>query len=194
MGNNFCPGRERFSGHNHLVAHFEKLRIVDRRGQIYLPYVGDVHVAGLDAPGLRARVVERFGELYQNPVVDVRIRIRVNITGSVRQPGAYYLDPTSTLVDALGQAGGAGAEIDLGVVGGASDPTRIRLVRDGSTQIVNLSPDQASPEVLAMLAQSGDWIHVPPRARSRTRDNITFAASFVGLITSVISVVILATR
>ncbi|MEX2527362.1 MAG: polysaccharide biosynthesis/export family protein [Gemmatimonadota bacterium] len=169
-------------------------RIVDRNGNIYLPFVGNLRVQGLDVAGLRELVTRRFADLYENPVVDAQVRIRVNITGAVRQAGSYLLDPTSTLVDALAQAGGAGAEIDLGVVGGASDPSQIRLVRDGRAQILNFAPDQASPEVLGMLAQSGDWLHVPPRGRSRTRENITFVSSILGLITSAAAVVVLATR
>lgn len=169
-------------------------RIVDRNGTIYLPFVGNVRVQGLDVTGLRELVTQRFADLYENPVVDAQVRIRVNITGSVRQPGSYLLDPTATLVDALANAGGTGAEVDLGLQGGAADPTRVRLVRDGDAHILNFAADQASPEVLGMLAQSGDWLHVPPRNRSRTRENITFASSILGLVTSVAAVVVLATR
>ncbi len=169
-------------------------RTVDRNGRIYLPYVGTVELTGLDAPGIREVLTQRFSEFYDSPVVDVTVLLRVNVTGAVRLPGSYFLDPASTIVDALSRGGGTGTEVDIGMVGGAADPSQVRLVRGGTTETLNLRPDEATPEVLTRRIQSGDWLYVPPRPRSRWRDNIQFISTIVGLVAGVATVVIVTTR
>jgi len=69
-------------------------RILDRDGDLYLPYVGTIHAAGQDQTSLREVLVERFGAFYSQPVVNVKVELRVNVTGSVVRPGQYYLDPS----------------------------------------------------------------------------------------------------
>ncbi len=76
----------------------------------------------------------------------------------------------------------------------AGNPSAVRLVRDGQTIILDLRPETADPRVLAMRIQSGDWIHVPPRPRSRFRDEIQFWGSLVSLFTSMVAAVVLIGR
>lgn len=164
-------------------------RIIDRTGDIFLPYVGTVHVAGLDEMGLRDLLTRRYGSFYSDPVVDVKVELRVNVTGAVGHPGQYFLDPTATLVDAVATAGGMASEYAVTNVQIAADQSRVRLVRNGRSYTVNLRPSEVADSVLLMRIRSGDWIHVPARERSRVRDNVqfwgsvlSFVASFVGLI------------
>ena len=168
------------------------IRIVDLGGEIFLPYVGTVRVAGLDAAGIRELLVERYGGVYSNPVVDVAVRLRVNLLGSVRMPGHYFVDPTSTVIDAIATAGGFTQELEVGGTGGgASDPSQVRLVRGSETQILDLRAESSHPEHFSVTIQSGDWLYVPPRPRSRWRDEITFWSSVTSLILGVASLVIL---
>jgi protein involved in polysaccharide export with SLBB domain len=161
-------------------------RIVDRDGNVYFPYVGTVHVEGLDAGGIRDLLIRKFQPFYNDPVITVNVQLRVNVTGVVPAPGHYLLDPTSTIVDALATAGGAGGEIAINN-NVAGDPSEVRLIRtDGETMLLDLRPDNADPDVLGMLIQSGDWIHVPPLGRSRWRDDIQFWGSVLTLLTSVV--------
>ena len=137
-------------------------RWVDQNGQIYLPYIGQASVAGLDADGIRAQLANQFQAFYDGPVIEVAVKLHVNVTGTVRTPGHYYVEPTSTLVDALAIAGGSGGEIDFASQGGAADPSKVQLVRDGALEILDLRAEAITPEVFSRIVRSGDWLHVPP--------------------------------
>ena len=169
------------------------IRIVDPSGQIYLPYVGTVIVAGMSAPEIRNLLEREYSSLYSSPVVDVASRIKVNVTGAVRNPGHYLLDPSSTLIDALSSAGGVSSEIDSGS-GAASDAEFSRFVRSGTLHILDLRPNTGDPSVFSLPVQSSDWIHIPVASRSKTRESVQFWAGIVGLAASTISLFILVGR
>ncbi|RMH20818.1 MAG: hypothetical protein D6701_03455 [Gemmatimonadetes bacterium] len=166
-------------------------RIVDRNGKLFLPFVGTVAVAGLDADGIRRLLTERYAEYFADPVIEVTVQIKVNVTGAVRNPGSYFLDPSSTVIDAIAEAGGTGTGLDIsGQFGGAADISAVRLVRDGVPRIVDLDPDRAGIEVVQMPVFSGDWIHVPPKSESRLREDIQFWGGVVSLVGGVVAVFI----
>lgn len=169
-------------------------RIVDVNGNVFLPYVGSVRVAGYDETRLRDLLVDAYRQFYDDPVVDIRVELRVNVTGAVGQAGRYYLDPTATIMDAMAAAGGVGSEFAVSGTQVPADPTAVRLVRDGELIILNLRPDEVDRSVLLMRIQSGDWFHVPSRARSRVRDEITFWGSVISFVASAIGLVILIGR
>ncbi len=167
------------------------IRIVDPNGEIYLPYVGSVQVSGLSAPEIRRRLEEAYSRLYSNPVVDVVSRLKVNVTGAVKAPGHYLMDPSSTIIDALARAGGVGSEIDLGYAA-ASDAQSSRFVRNGVLHILDLRPNTGDPTVFTLPVQSGDWIHIPIAERSRIREQVQFWGSIVSLVAATVSLIIIA--
>lgn len=83
---------------------------VDRSGNVYLPQVGPVHVAGLPFSALDAHLRAAIGRVYRNfdLTADVgQIRaIQVYVSGQARRPGVYTVSSLSTLVDALFASGG----------------------------------------------------------------------------------------
>lgn len=83
---------------------------VDRSGEIYLPQVGGVHVAGLPFSGLDQHLRDAISRIYRNfdLTADVgQIRsIQVYVAGAARRPGVYTVSSLSTLVDALFASGG----------------------------------------------------------------------------------------
>jgi len=166
------------------------VRIVDPSGHIYLPYLGSVGVSGLSAPQIRELLAEEYSVLYSEPVVEVVSRLKVNVTGAVRDPGHYLLDPSSTLIDALASAGGVASEIDLGY-SAASDPEQSRFVRNGELFVLDLRPNTVDPRVFSLPIQSGDWIHIPIAERSRVREQVQFWGSVVSLALSTVALVIL---
>lgn len=87
---------------------------VDRSGEIYLPQVGNVHVAGLAFSELDMHLRDAVGRVYRNfnLTVDMgQIRsIQVYVTGEARRPGLYTVSSLSTLVDALFASGGPAVE------------------------------------------------------------------------------------
>ncbi|HVT97594.1 MAG TPA: SLBB domain-containing protein [Acidobacteriaceae bacterium] len=86
---------------------------VDRSGEIYVPQVGQVHVAGMPFSALDEHLRSAVSRVYRNfdLTVDVgQIRaIQVYLAGSARSPGVYTVSSLSTLVDALFAGGGPSA-------------------------------------------------------------------------------------
>jgi protein involved in polysaccharide export with SLBB domain len=83
---------------------------VDRSGDIFLPQVGPVHVAGMPFSALDEHLRGAIGRVYRNfeLTADVgQIRaIQVYISGQARRPGVYTVSSLSSLVDALFASGG----------------------------------------------------------------------------------------
>jgi len=111
---------------NYLIGPGDELRIrvwgqvnfradvrVDRAGEIYLPQIGEVHVAGIPFSDLDGHLRQAVGRVYRNfdLTADVgQIRaIQVYLTGEARRPGVYTVSSLSTLVDALFASGGPSA-------------------------------------------------------------------------------------
>jgi len=183
-----------FSAAGEEVSVIEGERVVDRNGDVFLPFVGSIHVSGLDETQLRELLTERYSRFYDQPVVDVRVALRVNITGAVGNPGQFFMDPTSTVADAIAEAGGIGPEFAVSSIQLPADPESVRLVRDGETLILNLQPREVSDAVLNMRIQSGDWFHIPYQSRSRVRDEVQFWGSVVSFAASIVGLVVLISR
>lgn len=86
---------------------------VDRNGQIDLPRVGTLTVAGLQYTQLHGFMQSAIGALYKDFELSVSLgelrSIQVFVLGQARQPGAYTISSLSTLVDALFASGGPSA-------------------------------------------------------------------------------------
>lgn len=169
-------------------------RTVDPNGELFLPFLGTVSVLGMESADIRKLLEERYGALYSSPVVEVVTQVNVNITGAVRNPGQYFVSPSATLVDALALAGGATSEIDISLQGGASDPSQVRLVRDGVGTVLDLRPLAVRPEVIDLLVQSGDWLYMPRAQSSQLRENVSFWGSVLSTLFTGVSLVILIAR
>ncbi len=87
---------------------------VDRSGEVYLPQVGPVHVAGLPYSDLDKHLRQAIGRVYKNFDLFANIgqirSIQVYVTGQARRPGVYTVSSLSTLVDALFASGGPSVE------------------------------------------------------------------------------------
>jgi protein involved in polysaccharide export with SLBB domain len=77
---------------------------------------------------------------------------RVTVTGAVRNPGVYPLDPTLTITDAIALAGGPAPD-------GKRDQVEIR--RGGKVIVGDLRSDAVIGD---SPIQSGDQLYVPTRA------------------------------
>ena len=132
---------------------------VDRSGEIYLPQVGQIHVAGLAFSDLDAHLRQAIGRVYHNfdLTVDVgQIRaIQIYVSGAARRPGVYTVSSLSTLVDALFASGGPSIDGSLRAIElrrGGAVVTRFDLydllIRGDKTKDAKLL--------------GGDVIYIPP--------------------------------
>lgn len=132
---------------------------VSEAGNIEVPLVGGVHVAGLLLPDaeqlLRRECVTR--RLYRDPLVSVLLRkrktIRVTIVGAVNHPGTYELPAVSgDLLAAVNAAGGLSPKAstiveirslgDTGAWGGAGGDPRRTVAQAGSVRVDLIAASQ----------------------------------------------------
>jgi protein involved in polysaccharide export with SLBB domain len=128
---------------------------VPQNGVVSFPRIGVIDVRGMSHDSLRARLVREYGKYVRD--ADSRIRLdvhrKVRVTGAVRNPNVYTLNPTWTLADAIAAAGGALPE-------GRRDIVELR--RDG--QVVQVLLLDESGALADSPVQSGDQLHVPERS------------------------------
>jgi protein involved in polysaccharide export with SLBB domain len=83
---------------------------VDREGNIDIPRVGPVNVAGVKYSDLHDKLASALARYYKQFQLSVslgRLRsIQIFVTGFARQPGNYTVSSLTTLVDALFASGG----------------------------------------------------------------------------------------
>ena len=125
---------------------------VNVAGEVILPRLGTIHLVSIPADSLQSILINKYRVYLNNPSIEVSLLRRISITGAVRNPGVYPVDPTLTVSDALSLAGGAAAD-------GRRD--KVEIIRNGS----RLSADLRTDAIVANSPiQSGDQLYVPTRA------------------------------
>ncbi len=134
-------------------------REVDTNGNIFLPNVGTVHVAGVRFGDLQDTISNAIGRQYKGYTVEVRISklrgIRVYVTGFANNPGAFTVSSLSTLTNAVIQAGGPSA-------GGSF--RSVQLIRNGHV-VANYDLYQllrGGNRINDAVLQNEDVLFIPP--------------------------------
>ena len=133
--------------------------IVDRSGQIYVPQVGQVSVAGVHYGDLEQHLKDEISKIFRNFNVSVNVgrlrSIQVFVVGNALYPGTYTISSLSTLVNAVFASGGPTPQGSLRHIQVRRDGTTITdfdfydlLVRGDKSKDVRLMP--------------GDVLYVPP--------------------------------
>lgn len=139
-------------------ATFDLPAQVDGRGEIIIPKVGSVKVAGLTLGKAKQAVQGLVGRQFSRTTVDLQVmklrEVRVFVMGEVYRSGSYLVPSLSSLVNVLSLAGGptsAGSFRDIRVVRGGQMIHRLDLypLRAEGRGNVNFS------------LQSGDVLFVP---------------------------------
>ena len=129
---------------------------VDGEGFVNLPHVGKVRAAGLSQAALQSAIeaAYRAGEIYTNPSITVTVPAAlrfVNVSGDVRQPRRVEYTSDLTLLGAISACSGFTEYADQG---------KVRLIRRGGVQIVNIKAVRKDPSQDVVLLP-GDQIEVP---------------------------------
>jgi protein involved in polysaccharide export with SLBB domain len=102
--------------------------IVDRSGQIYVPQVGQISVAGVHYGDLEQHLKREILKVFKNFNLTAnlgRLRsIQIIVVGNARYPGTYTISSLSTLVNAIFASGGPSPQGSL---------RHIQVRRDGLT-------------------------------------------------------------
>lgn len=132
--------------------------LVDPAGNIEMPLIGKVHVAGLALEEAGVKIKEELGKYLKEPTANVRyLNQKFTILGEVNRPGIYNLNDNHTsLPEVLGVAG------DLTIFG-RRDNVMLMRTTDGKREVIKLNLN--SREVLethAFYIRNGDVIYVEP--------------------------------
>ena len=142
-----------FGGNNKTLS----LKI-DNNGNIVLPILGPVYVAGMSVSELKLFIQKKLKPTYPNSKILVNVKInsfiQVTLSGFVDAPGIYNLNSLSTVKDLLISANGFGK---LGSM------RNVYLKRNGKTiKIIDFYKLIKNGDVVdTTLLRNGDIIYVP---------------------------------
>jgi len=163
--------------------------LVDEEGQVTIPILGTLKVAGLTTPEARKLISGAASKYFNDPTVQVRFaNFKITVIGEVAKPATYTVpNEKITLLDAIGMAG------DLTIHGLREN---VLLVRDnnGQKEFVrfNLNSYETFESPYFYLKQN-DVIYVEPGKSKVASTNvartqaISIFASAVTIITVIIS-------
>jgi protein involved in polysaccharide export with SLBB domain len=133
--------------------------IVDRSGQVYVPRVGQISVAGVHYGELEQYLKNEISKVFKNFNLTAsvgRLRsIQVLVVGNASYPGTYTISSLSTLVNAMFASGGPTPQGSL---------RHIQVRRDGTTITdfdfydLVIKGDKSKDVRL----QPGDVLYIPP--------------------------------
>jgi protein involved in polysaccharide export with SLBB domain len=142
--------------------------VVDRSGQIYIPQVGQVSVAGIHYGDLETHLKQEISKIFKSFNVTANIgrlrSIQVIVVGDARYPGTYTISSLSTLVNAIFASGGPTPQGSLRHVQVRRDSTTITdfdfydlLIKGDKSKDVRLQPGDIIyiPHVGPLVAISG---------------------------------------
>lgn len=132
---------------------------IDRSGDIYIPQVGAVHIAGLHFSQLDGYLRSQLGHFFRNFDINANMgqlrSIQIFVVGQAQRPGSYTVSSLSTLVNALFASGGPSVHGSM----------RNIQVKRGDTVVTTfdlydlLLKGDTSKDVPLL---SGDVIYIPP--------------------------------
>jgi protein involved in polysaccharide export with SLBB domain len=132
---------------------------VDRSGQVYIPRVGQISVAGVHYSDLEQHLKTEISRIFRNFNVTVNVErlrsIQVLVVGNARYPGMYTISSLSTLVNAIFASGGPTPQGSL---------RHIQVRREGATITdfdfydLVIKGDKSKDVRL----QPGDVLYIPP--------------------------------
>lgn len=164
--------------------------IVDNKGDITMPVLGVVHVAGMTVEELREYLVKRISESVKDPIVKVSlVNFRVNVMGEVKEPQTIVVKSERfTILEALASAG------DMTEYGNRDNVLVIREMPDGTKSYARLDfHDPSFVDSPYFYLQQNDVVYVEPndvrKAISRYDQNKSYRVQVVSTIVSALSVI-----
>lgn len=164
--------------------------LVNQYGDIELPMLGKIHVAGLTTVAAKDSIRGRASVHLNDPTVTVRFaNFKINIMGEVSRPGTYVVpNEKISVLDALALAG------DITVFGKKENVKIIRNLGDSSRVFILNLNETSSLQSASFYLKQNDVIYVEPGKTKLANLDGTKTRNFA-IAASVLSVIIvLATR
>jgi protein involved in polysaccharide export with SLBB domain len=154
--------------------------LIDARGVVQIPGLGDIVIAGLTPPEVKERLSEQLVRRgIVSPEIAVQLLIRVSVLGEVRSPGLLSVEPGTNLIHLITLAGGPTERANMRAV---------RVIRAGRPYEVDLQSALSGSSAGRVVLFSNDVVFLD-RRRGLTRENFSFGLNMLTTVLSIISVV-----
>lgn len=150
---------------------------LDERRVLELPTVPPIDMSGVLYSETESYLKEKLGVYVRNQArIRVKPMLRLAVTGAVNSPGYYSLAPSTSVSEAIMEAGGPTARARL------SD---VEYRRDGR-DLLRRVPDSEGPHLSLMELGTvrGDQIYVPERGQGISLRNAAYVAGAVMSLTT----------
>lgn len=157
--------------------------LVDLKGNINVPLIGEIHVAGLTTSDLTDQMQVKLQTYLSKPIVNIRVlNFKISVLGDVAHPDVYtILNERVTIIQALSLAG------DLNITGIRNNILLIREI-DGKREYIPI--DLNSKKLFSSpyyYLKNNDAIYVVP---NRTKvDAASTSFTKVSLVIGALSVI-----
>lgn len=169
---------------------------VDKNGEVDIPLVGTVKLAGLTTAEAKEAVKEKAKKLFVDPVVNIQLAsYYFNVVGDVGKPGRIVMPVEKiSIIDALALAG------DLTIQGKREN---IMIIRDDNGKKTFARLDLTSSEIFRSpyyYIKNGDCIYIEPnkskiRSADPTRERyLSYAISLISLALTTATIIITLNR
>lgn len=161
--------------------------LVDKNGNVAIPMLGNIKVAGLTTYEARQLIAENASKFFKDPTVQVRFaNFKITVIGEVAKPATYTLpNEKVTLLDAIGLAG------DLTIYGKRENVMLIRDNLNGEKEFIrfNLNSYDTFQSPYFYLQQN-DVIYVEP-SKGRIAANNTATMQTISIFSTIVTLAIL---
>lgn len=157
----------RLPGENTASEIFE----VDHRGVLTLPRIGAISAVQTDPAVLADSIRALYKQLFADADVTVLLTRRITVLGEVKKPGVLYLNPSSTIRDAVAMAEGATEFADI---------SHINLIRGDDRQRID---EWTTASASTTPLRSGDSIMFD--RESWIRRNVPSLLGALGILASI---------
>ncbi len=144
--------------YQHPEYSVEQVMVLDD-GSVSLPGIGKIKIAGLKLSQINELLVKKYSKILKHPRISIMpikvVGSRYYVLGAVNNPGGYPLLNTTTILDAVGLAGGTSPDASL---------YRWYLIRN--KQVFPLNPSQPD-QLKKILISQGDTIIVENSNQNR---------------------------
>ncbi len=130
--------------------------VVDDRGDIYYPYLGNVKVSGMTVEQIRSTLTSRLKRYIKDPILNIKVlqyrSQHADVIGEVNRAQPVAINDTPlTLVDAISFAGGPAEKGDL---------NNVILKRNQQNYRVNVAESPGSSKLNQLILKNGDVVDV----------------------------------
>ena len=155
--------------------------VVDNDGEVNLPQLGRVKIAGYDIKEVNYLLEEKYNKLIKDPIINVKVLNHyVTVLGEVNRPGKIQLDNEQvSLVQIIGEAQG------LSPYAKGEQVKVIRTVQGKPVELVVDLTDLVAFSEYNVMLQPDDVVYIGPNKKKGSDEKLRRATTVTGILTGI---------